>query len=320
VVLTAAVCGATAPPLFPDIVVDVPGRQPSDHFLAEVFLNSTWLNVFVFETTAKEEVKTPYSNGYFSHLNNWTASWVSSQLSSAGTPLMLRVRRAGGGDPIVTAAVHPESSGARIVNTSADGVIITVDRPARIAIDMDGTMDSTDTGPAFAGPPRHTFCWFVDAQVSLPDPAAPDTVVVYPGDPWPSSLDPKAWSTVVFAPGVHRFESQPPLNWTVQNLTAQTRYFLCAGAVVYSALHGGIEAWGQNGIVVDGFGVLSGEEMSRDTNSPDNASPEGVVFSGLQNSSLLGITIVDFPNHHIILGQFAGDTLRNVKVSGRVIG
>lgn len=303
-------------PLFPEVVVDVPGRAPSSHFAAEVFFNGSWVNVYVFETTAKSEERAPNPNGYFGHLANWTSSWVSSQLPSAGGTLLLRVRRVSGGPAISTAVVHPASAGVQVLNiTEADGVVLAVDHPARVAIDMDGTMDATDTGPSFDGPPRHTFCWFVDAQVPLPDPMSSSTIVVYPGDPWPTNLNPRAWPTVILAPGVHRFSS-PPLNWTIHNLTAQTRYFFCAGAVVHAALHGGAGAWGQSGIVVDGYGVLSGEDMTRDVSTPDNQSPQGIVFTGLANSSLRGLTLVDFPNHHIILGQFPGDELRNVKVMG----
>lgn len=66
------------------------------------------------------------------------------------------------------------------------------------------------TGPFYDGPPIHTFSWFVDpvpAQSWLPDPSDPATKVVRPGDPLPNitDLDPTAWQTVVFAPGVHRW-------------------------------------------------------------------------------------------------------------------
>lgn len=312
--LVAVQC--TAQPLFPDVVIYVPGRPPSTHFTAELFYNGSWQSVYVFESVAKAEARTPYSNGYFGHLANWTASWVSSQILPGQDQVMLRVRRADG-PAIASAAVHPASAHVQILNiSSADGVTLAVDHPARVVIDFDGTLDATDTGPSFSGPPRHTFCWFIDAQVALPDPAAPGTVVVRPGDPWPTALNPLAWQTVILAPGVHRFLPAPPFNWTVLNLTAQTRYFLCAGAVVHAAFHGGAGAWGQNGVTVDGFGILSGEEMTRDTSTSDNESPQGVVFSGLRNASLLGITLVDFPNHHVILGQFAGDRLQNVKVLG----
>lgn len=315
-VLVGAALAVDPPPLFPSVVTDVQGRPPSQHYTAEVFYGDAWMSVYVFESTAKAAEKNP-SNGYFAHLNGWTASWVSSQLPPGGGELLLRVRRAGGGSSISTAVVHPKSSGAIVVNiSSTDGVVLSVSRHARIAVDFDGAMDENDTGPNYAGPPIKSFCWFVDAAPqtgSLPDPTAPNTVVVRPGDSWPSNLNPKNWPTVIFAPGVHR---GPPVenNWTIFDLTPQTRYFFCAGAVVHAALVGGSQAWGQNGITVDGFGVISGEEMDR--GGETNNSPVGISYKGLQNSSVLGVTLVDFPNHHLILGQLGQNTLSNVKVLG----
>jgi hypothetical protein len=312
-----AASGASAPPLFPPFVADVPGRAASAHFTAQLFFNGSWTSVYVFETTAKESQTNP-TNGYFSHLAGWTASWVSSFLPEAGGAVLLRVRRAPGLPAIASAVVHPQSSGAVVVNVSAaDGVTLSLDRPARIAVDFDGVLDATDTGPSYAGPPIHTFCWFVDAAPTapeLPDPQAPATVVVRPGDPWPTNLNASTWPTVVFAPGVHRAAAPPPNNWTIITAAAQTRYFLCAGAVVHAAVVAGQGGWGQNGVVVDGFGVLSGEEMDR--GGETNNSPQGLVYSGLTNSSVLGITLVDFPNHHLILGQEQGNAIRNVKVLG----
>ena len=93
-------------------------------------------------------------------------------------------------------------------------------------------------------------------SAGLPDPAAPGTIVVRPGDALPnaSALDPMRWPTVIFAPGVHRVAS-PPNGWTVLTLAANTRYFLCAGAVVHAALAGPGSA---TNVRLDGFGVLSG--------------------------------------------------------------
>jgi len=310
------------PDLFPELVLDVPGRPSSAHFAAELFYKGAWTQVYVFESTsrASNQGTGRPSNGYFQHLVNWTASWVSSQLPAApaGARLLLRVRRAPGGAPIAAAAIHPASSGAQVLNISAEGVVLALDRPGRIAVDMDGELDATDTSQNYAGPPRHTFCWFVDAQLppsSLPNISAPHTLVVRPGEAWPTGLDPAAWGTVVFAPGVHHAPSPPANGWVVYALAAQTRYFLCAGAVVHGALVAGSGAWGQGGVAVAGYGVLSGEAMTR-ADDPLNASPQGLVFRGCTNASITGITLVDFPNHHVIAGQADGNELRNVKVLG----
>jgi hypothetical protein len=320
--LSVVALSLQAPELFPEVVVDVPGRPPSAHFSAELFFNSTWTPLYVFETTAQPSISSPH-NGYFSHLENWTSSWVSSQLPSApGSSLLLRVKRVGG-DPISTAIIHPFSSGAKVLNiTAEEGVVLFLDHPARVVVDMDGTMDATDTSQDYNGPPRHTFSWFVDTQLSraeLPDPTSPRTLIVRPGDAWPTGLDPAQGLTVVFAPGVHHSPASPPppRGWVVYALAAQTRYFLCAGAVVHGTMTAGGGAWGQGGVVLGGYGVLSGESMVR-ADDPLNNSPQGILFQGLHNSSITGLTIVDMPNHHVVAGQSdtPGNALRNVKVMG----
>ena len=321
--LTAS-SSSSGPPLFPSIVTDVPGRAPSARFAAQVLYAGAWTDVYVFETTAKTSIASPH-NGYFQHLEGWTQSWVSSQLPRGGAPLRLRVRRLGGGAPIAAAAVHPASSGVAVANVSSAGVVeLVAPRAARAAVDFDGAMDEHDTGPAYSGPPVHAFAWFVDdapAPGALPDPSAPATHVVWPGDAWPTpaELAPAAWPAVVFAPGVHRaappWVMDAPRAWAVYNLSAQARYYLCPGAVVHAAFHGGAGAWAQTGLAIDGPGVLSGEEMVR-ADDPDNDSPSCIVFSGVRNSSVRGVTMVDCPNHHLILGQAAGDELSNVKVLG----
>ena len=307
----------STPDLFPEVVQDVPGRPPSTHFTAEVLVNSTWTPVYVFQTTSQPSIPSPH-NGYFPLLENWTASWVSSQLPAGSPSLLLRVRRADG-SPISTAVVHPASSGAQVLNISAaEGVVLALDRPGRLALDLDGELDATDTSQGYTGRPRHTFCWFVDPQLSpaqLPDPAQSSTLVVRPGEAWPTGLSPG--HTVVFAPGVHHSPAPAAHGWTVYPLAAHTRYFLCAGAVVHGALVAGGSgaAWGQAGVVVGGYGVLSGEAMVR-ADSPDNASPQGIFFQGVVNASITGLTLVDMPNHHIVAGQSQGNELLNVKVLG----
>jgi hypothetical protein len=64
-----------------------------------------------------------------------------------------------------------------------------------------------------------------------------------------------------------------------------------------------------------GYGVLSGEAMTR-ADAPDNDSPQGILFMGVVNASITGLTLVDMPNHHIVAGQSDDNTLRNVKVLG----
>lgn len=324
VAAAAWVAAATAPPpLFPTIVTDVPGRAPSTDFSAEVFDGDQWTPVYVWSSTSRAAASEgENTTGYFAHLTNWTVSFVSSQLPPAGaTPLLLRVRRAGGA-PILQATAHPASASARVANVSAGAVTLLATASARVAVDMDGALDDTDTGPSYSGPPIATFVWFVDGApaAGLPDPAAPTTLVVRPGDALPnaSSLDPSTWPTVVFAPGVHRWEGAP-FNWTLLTLAANTRYFLCAGSVVHAAFSG---VSSQANVRIDGFGVVSGEDMLRGGSL--NVSPVGISTGLNANTTVEGVTVVDFPNHHLILGSAGEDdagapninTLANVKVLG----
>jgi hypothetical protein len=274
--------------------------------------------VYVFESIAKNSTKD--TNGYFSHLNGWTSSWVSSQI--ADEKLMLRVKRADG-PAFQYAAIHPETSDVQMEAVNDAGwMTFSTTRSARVVIDFDGTMDETDTGPGYNGPPIHTFCWFVDDAIpaaELPNPADNDTIVIRPGDDLASAnetaLSPTRWQTVVFAPGVHRAATPFPNGFTVLTQAPMTRYFFCAGAVVHAAFSGGREHWGQSGFVIGGYGALSGEEMTRP--GKKNTSPQGITWSGTKNSSLSGVTLLDFPNHHIIVGQSATyNELRNVKVMG----
>jgi hypothetical protein len=322
-VAVAAVAAAPAP-LFPTIVTDVPGRAPSADFSAEVFDGTAWAPVYVFTSKSHGAAQSgQVTTGYFAHLENWSVSWVSSQLPADGGPLRLRVRRAGGGAPIRAAATHPASAAARVANVSDGAVTLVATASARVAVDVDGALDATDTGPTYAGPPVATFAWFVDGApaAGLPDAAAPSTIVVRPGDALPnaSALNPASWPTVIFAPGVHRAAAPPPNNWTLLELAANTRYFLCAGAVVHAALYG---MDSQANVLIDGFGLLSGEEMAR--GGSENNSPRGINTGLNANTSIAGITLVDFPNHHLMLGSAGANDagapnvneLANVKVLG----
>lgn len=334
-----ALSNSSNSPLFPSIITDVPGRPKSTHFVAQVSAAAgqaagTWEDVYVFESIAKNSTNNNNggmaTNGYFSHLNGWTSSWVSSQIETKNgenSKLMLRIKRAGGGPAFRYAAIHPENAGVQqIENAGGDTGWMTFSTTgnAQVVIDFDGTMDETDTGPSYAGPPIHTFCWFVDDSLpvsALPDPADKDTIVIRPSDGGglaranETALDPTRWQTVVFAPGVHRAATSSPNNFTVITQAPMTRYFFCAGAVVHAAFVGGKGKWGQKSFVIEGYGALSGEEMTRPQGA--NTSPQGITWSGTVNSTLSGVTLIDFPNHHIIVGQSSTyNHMHHVKVMG----
>ena len=137
---------------------------------------------------------------------------------------------------------------------------------------------------------------------------------------------------------MHRALNPGQFKQTVLWQAPRTRYFLCAGSVVHAALIAGSNAgqkWGASSFVIDGFGVLSGEDMERTGSSAattargsglsasldkgGNSSPQGITWAGVVNSSMSGVTLVDFPNHHLILGggsKNGFNELHGVKILG----
>ena len=88
-------------------------------------------------------------------------------------------------------------------------------------------------------------------------------------------------------------------------------------------LHAAIDTgeWGRPNITVDGYGIISGEEMSRGPGASctsNNGSPGGLVMSGGAGRAVHGVTFVDFPNHHIKAQNTLCDrsVMSNVKVLG----
>ena len=110
------------------------------------------------------------------------------------------------------------SAAVRVVNVSDGEVTLIATASARVAVDVDGELDNTDTGPSYRGPPIKSFVWYVDSvpTAGLPDPNATNTLIVRPGDALPnaSSLNSTLWQTVIFAPGVHRGQLSS-WNWTL---------------------------------------------------------------------------------------------------------
>ena len=86
-------------------------------------------------------------------------------------------------------------------------------------------------------------------------------------------------------------------------LQQRTRYFLCPGSVLHATLKAGGEFF--VGMSVEGYGMLSGEEMTRLGGHNANVSPHGIHITHAVNTSLNGVTVVDMANHHLIVGAGA---------------
>ena len=323
-------------PVFRTVPVVENGRNASDKFAAWVRPHledgpaEPWTPALVMKTTAVN-ASSLGGCGYFSHLDGWTASWLTLEVAASVDILVRRL----GGAAILTAAVHPKSSGASVaVNlTSGDAVVTVPAGSARFAVDFDGGLDSTDTGPAYAGPPVHTFSVFAnELDPDPPQAGDPGVTAVAPGDPLPVSVP--ANTTLLLLPGEHRPAPAAAGGgpWPVSALPPTVRVHRALGAVLYAALNSG-GAWGRPNVTVDGLGVLSGEEMWRcpnrtaapqdscDAACPVNISPQGISLDGVTRARVSGLTLVDFPNHHLALQATdcdaeGGSVAENLKVLG----
>lgn len=329
----------------------IPGRPASVHYsawLKSAGQGQPWAPVYVAQTASGNSTG-PGGAGYFSHLDGWTASWVSLELPPARAGprqgaggVLLRVQRRRGG-PVTRARVHPASSGASVVAVDAKGALLSVPGPSRFTVDFDGGMDEVDTGPSYrGGPPVHTLSVFVNPFMATPDPADASVLVIRPGDDIPTRPAPN--TTLFFTAGVHRVPRNRSSGWRVYELQSDVRYFLAANAVLHSALT--TPCFAKSNITLEGYGILSGEDMSRNGNNESagrcsgeqlvasrgtgqatgrycggggpNNSPQGLSVCGVSSARVTGLTLVDFPNHHII-AQAVGcrrSLLRNVKVLG----
>jgi hypothetical protein len=240
----------------------------------------------------------------------------SSCLWQVGVSVEVLVQRTT--TPITRAAVRPASAAARVLAIGADGVRLAVSANARFHLDVDGGLDTTDTGPDYAGPPMHTFEVFGEPlEPTPPQPGAAGVYYVHAGDVIPSATAlPPNTTTLAFGPGVHRVQRNAD-GYQLYTLPNAVKVHLALGSVVHAAFQSEPSArWATQQISVGGYGVLSGEENLREAHTDarhtaratphagcsENLTPQGITISGAARAHLTGITLVDHPNHHIIAG------------------
>ena len=144
-----------------DLVVypPVPGLPASKHYSVRVRSardgGSAWQSAFAWETVCKAVEKK--TDGYFDTLAGWTHTYVN--VETAG-PVEIEIARVSG-QPIRTAAVHPRRK-ASACSVQNGKVLVRLDRPCLVAVDIDGQMDGQDTGKGYKGPPIHTLSIFAN--------------------------------------------------------------------------------------------------------------------------------------------------------------
>ena len=208
------------------IIQSIDGRPASSHFTASVrTAGGGWSPAYVLQTTSRN-ASGAGGCGYFGHLNNWTASWLSFELAPS-TDVEVLVQRTSAA--ITRAIVKPPSAAARVVAIGAEGARLLIHASARFHLDLDGGLDETNTGPDYHGGAVHTFSVFAEPlDPSPPQPGQQGVYWVRAGDLVPAaSALPANVTTLAFGPGVHRVARNPD-GWAVYTLPHRV-LLQCAG-------------------------------------------------------------------------------------------
>ncbi|MCA1962937.1 MAG: hypothetical protein LDL31_03210 [Prosthecobacter sp.] len=263
----------------------VPGLAASEHYTVRIRQpGGDWQSAFAWQTACKKEA------GYFEHLEGWTHTYVNFETSGAVEVEISRVNS----QPIRSAVVHPKHKTS--ASTVKDGkAIVKLEKPCLVAVDIDGQMDSQDTGKGYKGPPIHTISLFANPPLAgKPHPDAPGVRTVKPGEKPPADGD---WSTLYFLPGVHDIGAAFPVH-------AGRHYYIPGDTIVYGSFHN--PEW-KNGhdIRIFGHGTLSGARLKHADALPklfaSNKSRKPIEIFGAKDTQVEGITVADSANHSIML-------------------
>ena len=271
----------------------VPGLAASQHYkvrVRSIAAGSEWWSAFAWETACKNVEKK--TEAYFDTLAGWTHTYVNFETAGA---VEVEIARANG-QPIRTAAVHPQRKASAC--SVADGkVLVRLDKPCLVAVDIDGQMDSQDTGKGYKGPPIHTISLFANPSLAgKPKPGDPGVLTVKPGEKPPSD---GPWTTLYFLPGVHDVGLAFPVR-------ANRQYYIPGDALVYGTLSN--PKWGDaHHVRIFGLGTLSGAR----TKHPNYVEPKiaekehgryrPIEIVGATDTRVEGITIADSATHSLML-------------------
>ena len=278
-----------------DLVVypPVPGLAASGHYTVRIrpaTVGGEWQSAFVCETSCKTVDKG--TDAYFDHLAGWTHAYVNFE--TAG-PVEIEITRANG-QPIRTAAVHPKRK-ASACSVSDGKVLVKLEKPCLVAVDIDGRFDNQDTGKDYKGPPLHTVSLFANPLLDgKPKPGDPGVVTVKPGETPPSD---GPWTTLHFLPGVHDIGLAFPLR-------ANRSYYIPGDAIVYGTFSN--TKWGDaHDIRIFGLGTLSGARLKHPgyvvpaIPEKDHARYRPIELVGTTDTRVEGITIADSATHSLML-------------------
>jgi hypothetical protein len=311
---------------------------------ARVKGNTGWGDVPAYETRSKAK-KTAVLNqnadlGYYTHLHGWTHTYVNFEMppgKDVEVKISLVSKVSINKETVIKkASVHPNA----FAKSKMDGtdVIVTLNKPCLIAVDINGQMDDNPTGSGYNGPAIHTISIFANQPIAKPNMKAgaeadktvyivkvTDKLVPNRGAIGEyEKLNKVKVTTIAFEPGVHNIGPHV-------KIFSNLRYYIPGDAIVYGGFHTGDfntqkpalendRTQGQN-IRIFGHGTLSSSLVRHPgyftTNGPgyvkDQRTPlderndvENSWFRAIhvifaKNVVIDGITIVDSPQATIQL-------------------
>lgn len=235
----------------------VPGLTPSEFYTIRVRSKLTrdeWQPVFALITRSlysqatipRKPGSTVSMEAYYDHVKDWSHTYGNIEMNE---PVEVEIARVDG-QKITKAAVHPVAK-ARKAAVNNGKVYFTMDRPALIAVDIDGQMDDQDTGLGYTGPPIHTVGLFAHPIMTKPVLNAPGVVEVKAGTKPP--VDSSLYQTLYFSAGVHDIGRD-------FKIYENHSYYIAGDAIVYGTFNNVGTGGGKN-IRINGLGTISGDRI-----------------------------------------------------------
>jgi hypothetical protein len=271
----------------------VPGLPASEHYQVRVRKaghGAGWQDAFAWQTKSGAPANT--EDAYFDHLAGWTHTYVNFESSG---PVDVEIARTDG-RPIRHGAVHPrrKASACRI---EEGRILVRLDQPCLVAVDVDGQMDDQDTGKGYKGPPVHTISIFANPPLrDKPRPGNPGVHAVKPGETAPQD---GTWNTLIFLPGIHDIGPAFPVR-------ANCNYYIPGDALVYGTFSNASWSDGHH-IRIFGHGTLSGARLRHPKHVQPSVAEKDwrryrpVDVMGACDTQVDGITIADSAYHSLML-------------------
>ncbi len=284
---------------------NIPGRNPSTKYSCRVrqVCSNEWDTSFVLQTTSKPEIDSngQNMNGYVSHLEDWSASWIAFEFS--GTAVEVEISKVDG-SPIIKAMVRPmgEAKPAQIINGKA---YVTFTNPANVNVDIDGQLEETYTGMGYNGPAVHTISIFANPVFKKPNLSSSNVYYLTTTDH--ISNVPNTVDSVYFAPGQHHIGIP-------YQISSYKTLYIPGDAVIHGTIRPP-NTWGSGHAhhwSVYGSGTLSGEEIPHHhVPNMDSITDFNKPFSYQASSVRLEGFVVADPAHHVfIMNNVTMDTTR----------